>query len=312
MFYAGSNFMRCRRGVRAVALCAAVMICGCKTTAGPSPAGTSIDEADLGPQLRVAWQKGILTIRGADIPGRAVEVWYLEAFCRAGSTDRDWNDTVIKHETVEVDADDERGRWVMLRSTLADGVVVDHVITAERGEVDFRVTARNPTDKVSQADWAQPCIRVGDFTGTGESQTDDKYAYVPHCFIWQQGQMRYMPTPDWATEARYTPGQVWAAPGVDRNDVNPRPLNPHVPDCGLIGCVSADKHWLLATAWEPYQELFVGVIRCLHSDFRIGGLAPGQTKVIRGKIYLMPNSPVAPATLIQRYRHDFPEHLRQQ
>ena len=28
----------------------------------------------------------------------------------------------------------------------------------------------------------------------------------------------------------------------------------------------------LATAWEPYQELFQGVIVCMHSDFRIGGL----------------------------------------
>jgi hypothetical protein len=239
-----------------------------------------------------------------------VKVWYLEAFCRAGSTDRDWDQTVIKHETVEVDADDDRGRWVMLRSTLEDGVVVDHVITAGAGEVDFRVTARNPTDHVSQADWAQPCVRVGEFTGTGEAQTDDKYAYLPHCFIWQQGERRFMPTPDWATEARYTPGQVWAAPGVDRNDVNPRPLNPHAPDCGLIGCVSGGGRWILATAWEPYQELFVGVIRCLHSDFRLGGLAPGQTKVIRGKIYIVPNGPAAFAPLIERYRRDFPEHVR--
>ena len=44
----------------------------------------------------------------------------------------------------------------------------------------------------------------------------------------------------------------------------------------------------MATAWEPYQELFQGVIVCLHSDFRIGGLKPGETKAIRGKIYLMP------------------------
>ena len=62
---------------------------------------------------------------------------------------------------------------------------------------------------------------------------------------------------------------------------------------------------ILATAWEPYQELFQGVIVCLHSDFRIGGLEPGESKRIRGKIYLVDAD--VPA-LLTRYRKDFPEH----
>ena len=88
--------------------------------------------------------------------------------------------------------------------------------------------------------------------------------------------------------------------------MNPRPLSPIVPSNGLIGCVSADGKELLATAWEPYQELFQGVIVCLHSDFRIGGLKPGESKTIRGKIYLMPADFAALET---RYRKDFPEHV---
>jgi hypothetical protein len=63
----------------------------------------------------------------------------------------------------------------------------------------------------------------------------------------------------------------------------------------------------MATAWEPYQELFQGVIVCLHSDFRIGGLKPGQVRKIRGKIYLMPADVTG---LLARYRADFPEHQR--
>ena len=70
---------------------------------------------------------------------------------------------------------------------------------------------------------------------------------------------------------RYTPGQVWCPEDVSRNDVNPRPLSSLVPSNGLIGCFSGDGKQLMATAWEPYQELFQGVIVCLHSDFRIGG-----------------------------------------
>ena len=39
-----------------------------------------------GRALSLAWDKEILTIRGAHLPGGAVEVWYIEAFCRPGST----------------------------------------------------------------------------------------------------------------------------------------------------------------------------------------------------------------------------------
>jgi hypothetical protein len=60
-------------------------------------------------------------------------------------------------------------------------------------------------------------------------------------------------------------------------------------------------------AWEPYQELFQGVARCLHADFRIGGLAAGETKTARGVLYLVAADSDA---LVQRYQRDFPEHIR--
>lgn len=150
------------------------------------------------------------------------------------------------------------------------------------------------------AHWAQPCIRVGDFTG-GDQQT-----YLVKSLVYVGGRLARMPTKIWATQARYTPGQVWAPKSVDRNDVNPRPLNPQNPDKGLIGCFSADERMIMATAWEPYQELFLGVIVCLHSDFRIGGLEPGETKKLHGKIYLVKNDLNA---LLKRYAKDFPKHL---
>jgi len=62
---------------------------------------------------------------------------------------------------------------------------------------------------------------------------------------------------------------------------------------------------IFATAFEPYQELFQGVIRCLHSDFRLGGLGPRETLQIKGKIYLVKNDEAA---LLKRYRNDFPRH----
>jgi hypothetical protein len=44
------------------------------------------------------------------------------------------------------------------------------------------------------------------------------------------------------------------------------------------------------------------VIVCIHSDFRIGGLAPGETRRLHGKLYLLKNDPRA---LLERYRNDF-------
>ena len=77
---------------------------------------------------------------------------------------------------------------------------------------------------------------------------------------------------------------------------------------GLIGCFSADRTRILATAWEPCQELFQGVIVCLHCDFRLGderraGLEPGERRTARGKIYLLPGDP---QLLLARFRRDFP------
>ena len=255
--------------------------------------------------LTIAWKKNILTIRGDDLAGKEMKVWYLEAYCRPGSTDRVWGETVIGHETQLVSID-KAHKVIKLKCTLKDGVIVNHTITAGQDEVDFQIVAHNPTKKASLAHWAQPCVRVDKFTGTELTRATEKY--LSQSFIFVNGKLARMPTKPWATKARYIPGQVWAPRGVPRTDVNPRPLSKIVPSNGLIGCFSKDEKQLYAVAFEPYQELFQGVICCLHSDFRIGGLKPGETKKIRGKIYLMKNDV---KQLLTRYRKDFPEHHRE-
>ena len=249
-----------------------------------------------------------LVIRGTNLPGGELRVNYLEAYCRAGSADADWvKHTVIPH-TNQLVSMSPNHKVLRLRDTLADGLIVDHTITAGQDEVDFRLVAHNPTAHLSEAQWAQPCVRVGTFTGFGEDFSHgDLNDYLPKCFIFLDGKLTRLPTRDWATQARYVPGQVWCPRGVPRMDVNPRPLSRLVPSCGLIGCFSGDGKLIFATAWEPYQELFQGIARCLHSDFRLGGLLPSETKQIRGKIYLVPNDV---PTLLKRYRIDFPEHFK--
>ena len=63
----------------------------------------------------------------------------------------------------------------------------------------------------------------------------------------------------------------------------------------------------MAVVWEPYQEIFQGVIACIHNDFRVGCLEPGETKQIRGKIYIVDAD--IPA-LQARFARDFPEQVR--
>jgi hypothetical protein len=287
----------------AAGLTVIALVASCLAPA-PAPQPAADAERDRAPStrpaLRLDWKDNILTISGDHLPGGHVRVLYIEAYCRPGSTRRKWDQTVIGHKTRLVTRDED-GRGLALECTLTDGVVVRHAIRAGAAgdEVDFRITATNPTGKPSDAHWAQPCVQLHAFTGR------DKHTYLDKCFIFLDGKLTRMPTRDWAKEALYTPGQVWCPRHVDRNDVNPRPLSGNVPDNGLIGCFSADEKTILAVAFEPYQELFQGVICCLHSDFRLGGLKPGETKKARGKIYVVPADE---KKLVERYRRDFPEH----
>jgi hypothetical protein len=256
--------------------------------------------------LRLERTNHWLIIRGPHLPGE-IRINYLEAYCRAGSTDADWvKHTVVPHTNRFVSLSPD-AKVLRLRDVLVDGVTVEHTITAGDDEVDFHLRAHNPGPVRSEAHWAQPCVRLSAFMGFDEKSAGNATDYLPRCFIYLDGQPARLPTRDWATKARYVPGQTWCPAHVPRTDVNPRPLSPLVPDNGLIGAFSADERMIFATVWEPYQELFQGVARCLHSDFRLGGLQPGERKEIRGKIYLVPAD--LPA-LRQRYLKDFPEHAR--
>jgi hypothetical protein len=259
-----------------------------------------------GEGLTISWDRNFLTIKG-DFPGDEIRINHLEAYCRPGSTDQDWRtQTVIPHVAEKLEQTSD-GKRIRLLNKLADGVTVEHTITAGNNEVDFQLIAHNSTDKPSLAHWAQPCIRVDKFTGAGNADARELVpAYARKCFLFIDGKLTRLPTTPWADKARYIPGQVYVPRGVDRNDVNPRPLSPLVPSSGLCGCFSADEKQIMAVAWHPYQEIFQGVIACLHSDFRIGGLAPGEKKNIRGKIYIVPADVEA---LVKRYERDFPEQV---
>jgi len=274
---------------------------------GPTMAAEETGGTEQAKRLQIEWDKKFLTIRAPQLPGKTIRVNYLEAYCRPGSTDREWGKTVIGHRS-ELLSTSEGGSVIRLRDTLDDRVIVEHTITAKKDEVDFRLIAKNPTRQASHAHWAQPCIRLADFLEADPKLARKTYPpYIRQCFMMIDGELTRLPTRPWATDARYTPGQVYCPRHVPRDDVNPRPLSELVPSSSLCGCFSPDSEWILATAWEPYQEIFQGVITCMHTDFRIGGLEPGETKEIRGKIYLVPGDT---ERLLRRFERDFPEQAK--
>ncbi|MCG3197142.1 MAG: hypothetical protein GHCLOJNM_01626 [bacterium] len=245
---------------------------------------------------KVDWKDNMLTLRSPRIPDGAVEVWYLEAFCRKGSTDRDWKETVIPHSTRRL-FESETGGEIRLESRVEPSVAVSHRICPAQDGVEFHLEIRNEGTEPADVEWAQPCIRVGDFTGHGQAD------YHARCFIFTDKGLTTLDDTHRAVEARYRGGQVYVPKGIDLRDVNPRPISSDVPASGLIGCYSSDGASILATAWSDTQELFQGVIVCIHSDFRIGGLGAGELKTLFGKVYLMENQPEA---LQARFMRDFP------
>ncbi len=251
--------------------------------------------ADAG--LTIGWTNNMLTISGPDMPGGKVEIWYLEAFCRSGSTHRDWQRTTIPHKTELVSAKKD-GKRLQLRTTVEPNVEVMHEVRAGSDEVDFKLTLKNHGHEFVDVQWFQPCLRVDRFTGCNQTN------YITKSFVFTDRGLTMLDKTRRTEEAIYHGGQVYAPKGINLEDVNPRPLSPDQPVSDLIGCFSADAQHLLAMAWDQTQELFQGVIVCLHNDPRVGGLKAGETKKLHGKIYFMKNDPEA---LLRRYKRDFPK-----
>ena len=238
----------------------------------------------------------MLTVTGAKLPGKTMDIWHLEAFCRSNSTHQNWGKTTIPHKTELMLA---RPKLVRFHTLVSTNVQVFHQVKVTDDGLEFNYELRNVGTTPVDLEWFQPaCIRVGRFTGLNQSN------YISRSFIFTEQGLTTLDKTRRREEAIYRGGQVYVPNGINLNDVNPRPISETKPVNGLIGCFSADGQYLLATASDQTQELFEGVNVCLHSDPRVGGLKPGETKKVRSKLYFMRNDPEA---LLRKYRQDFPD-----
>src|SRR5438874_13711926 len=76
-----------------------------------------------GDGIRIDWSQNRLSVLSSELPGGKVEIWYLEAFCRKGSTKRKWEETVIPQQTVRLDGSGPADH-IRLKTMLEGGVSV--------------------------------------------------------------------------------------------------------------------------------------------------------------------------------------------
>jgi len=245
--------------------------------------------------LSISWSNNLLTVTDPRLPRGKLEIWYLEAFCRRGAHDRVWDKTTLPHKTTLIHAEPT---LLQFHTDVEPGVELLHQVRAAEDELDLEFEFKNTGKTAVDLQWFEPaCIRVADFTGCSQSN------YTSRSFIFTSKGLTTLEQLRRTTQARYLGGQVYLPDFVKPQDANPRPICLDAPVNGLIGCFSADNRWLLATASDHTHELFEGVYVCLHSDPRVNGLAPGETRHLRSKIYFLANKP---QKLLKRYRHDFP------
>ena len=226
-------------------------------------------------KTRISWTNNLLTVHDARLPGGRLEVWYLEAFLKPGAHDRDWNETRLAHRTELLHATPD-GQELRFRTRVDPSVLVLHEVRVEPDGLDLRFLLSNEGTNAVPVQWFQPaCIRVAEFTGCGQSN------YTRKSFVFTTKGRRTLDQIRRTETARYLGGQVYLPPWTAEADANPRPISPERLASGLIGCVSRDGKWILATASDQTHELFEGVYVCLHSDPLIGGLNPGESKRLR-------------------------------
>ena len=245
----------------------------------------------------LTWTNNLLTWSDPRLPGGKLEVWYLEAFLRSGAHDREWGQTVVRHQT-ELRSATPDGSELHFRTRVEPDLDVLHrvAVSADGLQLEFEMTNRATVP--SPVQWFQPaCIRVAGFTGA------DQMGYLERSFVFTPTGLTLLKDLKRTSDARYRGGQVFLPPWTVAAEANPRPLAGNSLTNGLIGCFSADGRWILATASNHTHELFEGVYVCLHSDPKIAGVPAGGNLRIRQKIYLLTND--VPA-LLERYRRDFP------
>jgi len=105
--------------------------------------------------LTVSWTNNLLTITGPNLPGGSMSIWYLEAFCRSGSTKRDWGQTVLPHKTSLLSSTRD-GKRLQFSTKVTPSVEVLHEVRAGKDELEFEFKLTNKGTEFVDLNWGSP------------------------------------------------------------------------------------------------------------------------------------------------------------
>ena len=251
---------------------------------------TSMVRAEEGePNVRLfEWERGfyVQTLEHDDM---SVYLWFYE-----------WN----MFEAIEP-GQHTRGTYLLDRSLSKDGSrgtatsdALTLVATAARDGADLKLTVWNRTDYAFP-----PIAAIIPCFNPGPSKTrNPQFANTNTYFLGPDGleklvrreihfdaAVRDLVNRE-ARGGRYVWTDKW--PMSERNAVG-----------GLIVREATHGKWVCGIAWDDFLSAQGhNPWECMHLSIRIGPLEPGESKTIRGKIYLLEGDKNA---LLQRYRHDF-------
>src|SRR2546422_657249 len=135
--------------------------------------------------LTLSRENNWLIIHGPNIPSGQIRINYLEAYCRANSTDADWvKHTMIRHTNQVLSVSD---RIIKMRDTLADGVIVDHTITASDDEVVSRWARGTRPTKFPEALGARQGVRLGVSPASARAKKKDISVKWPNFLFFTAG-----------------------------------------------------------------------------------------------------------------------------
>ena len=198
--------------------------------------------------LNIHWKEDILTISGEHLPGKKMDILYLEAFCKTGSTNRIWEQTTIAHKTELVSAD-MNGKVIKLHTLVQPSIEVLHEIRAGNDEVDFQLELKNNASQAVDVDWFQPCIRVDRFTNRSQEN------YLARCFIFTDRGLTTLDKTRRTEDALYKGGQTYVPAGINMNDVNPRPISNDQPATQMVpGNTSLSPCVVISRGCEPKPD----------------------------------------------------------
>ena len=249
----------------------------------------TVDGAETPSNVRLfEWERGF-AVQALQQTDMVIYLWFYEWHMFEAMTPGQHTRGTFELER-SLSKDGRRGR-------IASDALTLSVAVAENG-ADLELTVRNLTDY----DFPPIAAIIPCFNPGPAKTRNRQFANTNTCYLGPDGLEKLV-----KREIHFNSGLRAL---VDKEAQNGQyvwtpkwPLNKTNAVGGLMVRESTDGKWVCGIAWDDFlsaQEH--NPWECMHLSIRVGPLKPGQSKTVRGKIYLFPGDK---HDLLKRYRNDF-------